>query len=303
MRYCKLLIIFVLTISTLGYSQLPNPDMENWTNDGTFDNPDGWDTSNRNFFGIVSFNPVHKETGAFHGSYCAKLETIEAQNGGNTVTVSGILTLGIFDVNLSDQTAVIKGGMPYTGKPDRLRGYYKYNPVGADSCGFLVDVKKWNSAQSKSDVIGHGQFVSGATSTWTLFEFPITYTSSATPDTINVVFSSSDTATLNIGSVLWVDSIAFVGGTSAVNEVIAESEFHVFPNPASNLIHVSYTGKASWHLELVDILGNVILQKEVRQNVADLHLKEYTPGVYFVRIHEGEKMITRKILLTADGMD
>ncbi|PLX03195.1 MAG: hypothetical protein C0594_10765 [Marinilabiliales bacterium] len=290
------IFIFFLLVSSQIFAQIPNADFEQWETDGDFQNPTNWDTSNRNFFGIISFTTVTKETSAYSGSYCPKLETVEAASGGQTVKVAGILTLGSFDVDLATQSAVISGGISYTARPEKLRGYYKYLPQGIDSCGVVVNFYKWNG--SSSDIIGQGQFVSGIASDWTLFECPISFSSQENPDSMNIVISSSDTSIFNVGSTLWVDSLTLTGGTASVGQKENSSLLNLFPQPAENILNVSLgNNQKIQRVVLYSIIGNMIKAKEVDAGFTKIDVGDFPPGVYIIQVDAEDQTQTRRIVI------
>ncbi|HBS85896.1 MAG: hypothetical protein A2W91_08925 [Bacteroidetes bacterium GWF2_38_335] len=277
------LTAFLLLFAFSVYTQiLPNPSFENWTNDGEFENPDGWDCSNRSFFSIISFNPVTKESSdPFHGSFSAKLETIQESTGEEYVKMLGVLTLGTFDVDIISRTAKITGGKPFNQKPTALTGYYKYVPIENDSCDIRIGLTKFNPATQTSDTVGMGRMTSGLTPGWTRFEIPVDYSSSDEPDTLNIVFLSSDTSIFNVGSVLWLDSIS-LDGVNSIEEKTPD-RFSVFPNPASKLITIISPRENSMkEIKITDLNGKIIMQQQISGTKNDVELPELNPGYYFI---------------------
>ena len=209
-----IILITVLTVvffscnnkpEEITYQQsIPNSDFENWEELSGVWEPSEWNTSNFNLYDIVSFTTVTKDSeNAYSGNFCPRLETKSQLVSGETVKVVGLLTLGIFDINIATKEAVVYGGMPTQSKPVALEGYYKYSAVGIDSC--FIDISLFTNQQ---DTVAKGRFSSSSKSEWTLFNIPLKYKSGNDPDNMNIIILSSDTSIFEAGSTLWVDKLS-----------------------------------------------------------------------------------------------
>lgn len=181
---------------------IPNGDFEEWALKSELLEPVDWNTSNFNLYNIVSFNTVTKDSlNAYSGKYCPRLETKSQIVNGETVKVAGLITLGVFDVNIETRQAVVFGGIGIESKPTSLEGYFKYSAVGVDSC--FIDI----ALTKQEDTVANARFSSSSTPDWTSFNIPIKYRSEETPDSINIVILSSDTSIFEAGSTLWIDNL------------------------------------------------------------------------------------------------
>jgi len=107
-------------------------------------------------------------------------------------------------------------------------------------------------------------------------------------------------------------SLLFNAGQIPVDQIWAISEdvnmhidtfdkttkLYLSPNPAITFFSVSYISASSFHLELLDLQGNIVLQK---QNISN-HQKIWFPanieaGVYFVRIYNNEINDVAKLII------
>src|SRR5215212_8148059 len=131
----KLKIFTVMCAMALGitsYGQaIVNGALESWTST-PYDEPNGWMSSNNESIrrsGIVTATKVTGQAGQ-----AIKLET----------KVSGGDTVFAFFTNTDGQGDPTKGegGVPYTQKPDSIKGYYKYDIKSGDSALLLVVFKK-----------------------------------------------------------------------------------------------------------------------------------------------------------------
>ena len=217
---------------------LPNMDFENWTSysGGAYEEPSGgvWATANR--IALLGM-PVttEKTTDAFSGTYAAKMTTKKYVG----MTLTGSLATGVFDENLTPP-ANMKLGQPFTGRPIRFTGYYKYINNAGDSCAIYATLSKWNG--SAREVVGKAnlQNTSNTVSTYTKFDLPFVYNSSDIPDTISMVFASSAGGAQmlgNDGSTLFVDNIN-LEYTSGINELPNSSiKVQCYPVPAMAVVN------------------------------------------------------------------
>ncbi|WP_125040276.1 DUF4493 domain-containing protein [Bacteroides faecalis] len=214
------------------YQEIPNLNFDTWSQSGKnyFANADAsdsyWATGNTGVTSILagSKDPitVSVEGDDAYSGKAAKLRTIT----GVTLVKSaaGNLFIGSYKTNMSNPSASVTFGRPYTGaRPVSLSGYYKYSPqpinegskpgtLTTDECNIYV--KLWDASGNQ---IGFGEFVGTETVTsYTRFSFDITYTDmTAKPATITIVATSSHyggdfsgsavVGQVGNGSTLWID--------------------------------------------------------------------------------------------------
>ncbi len=161
------IIIPVLLIRSVTAQTIPNSGFETWINHGHYDDPQFWDTPNQEVCFLPFYTTVvNKSTDHQEGSYSAKLETklIPVIN----ITVPGVITLGTLSINIVAGTYSITGGVPIDNMPTHLKGFYKFQPKGGDSCAIGIGLTKWVSGAR--DTIGFGVFSTHDTiTTWTPF--------------------------------------------------------------------------------------------------------------------------------------
>jgi len=140
-----LLFFAALFFTTLVHAQVPNLDLEQWTDFGQYMEPSGdWTTANKIVL-LTALNPVTttQTTDAHGGMYAAKIETDEVQFLGTLV--SGTLALGQFDQSALPPNNLKQGiPYPYTGELDRFTGWYKFTSVAGDSATGYACFFKYN---------------------------------------------------------------------------------------------------------------------------------------------------------------
>jgi uncharacterized Ntn-hydrolase superfamily protein len=74
------------------------------------------------------------------------------------------------------------------------------------------------------------------------------------------------------------------------------SSFELYPNPADEYLQFDVFQTATYQLELLDILGNIVLQKSTRQST-QFDVSLLSPGIYLVQIEANGQHSTNRILI------
>lgn len=293
--------IFTLIFSTvvINYSAnaqaLPNPGFENWTDGGSYDNPNNWSTLN-SLTSIFQFYTCTKSTDAHSGTNSVRLETKYSGPGLNT-NINGIITTGEFQV--SGTTGASIGGAPYTLRPDSIIGWYKYTPSGNDT-GY-AEVILLNATDD--DTLGRGVFSQTSTvADWTRFAAAINYDStiSANPALLRINLNSSSGNSPQAGSVIFFDDLEFAF-TTGIKEENRKINFSVYPNPATDELYVKNSSNEAAKMHLFDVAGKKITELSISLNTTRTNISSYSQGVYLYTIsdknseilHTGKFVITR----------
>lgn len=155
---------------------------------------------------------TERTTDVYKGTYAAKL----VSSNFYALFIPGMLGTTTLDI----PNSTIHIGRPFTYKPSRLQGYYKFQPAGGDSASVVILLSKHNSSLLQRDTIGYGkQVFYNATDQYSLFDIVVEYRDSVTaPDSISIIIVSSDGYSLDdlygcqgqLGSALWVDNLDLV---------------------------------------------------------------------------------------------
>ncbi len=209
-------------------AQIPNPDFENWQTAPGYEYPTGWGTVAQATNGIAV--TCEKSSDKYSGNFAARLFTRDL----GIARVPGLLFTGTLDL----ATSSVKGGFPYTQRPARLNGYYKYTAGTGDSCavfGFLTRTRPTGARDTIAVFFWQG----GSASAYTGFSIPLSYLSSETPDTGLIVISASkDPANPAPNSTLWIDALSF-DGSSSTAEAARLIPVLATPNPAREVLRIS----------------------------------------------------------------
>ncbi|MGE0561740.1 MAG: M43 family zinc metalloprotease [Flavobacteriales bacterium] len=86
-----------------------------------------------------------------------------------------------------------------------------------------------------------------------------------------------------------------------VSEILPSASLIVYPNPASTGVTLEWPGEYNFErLEVLDVVGKVMLTKNITNVYAKyvLNTTDLTNGIYFVRLTDGTKTTTKKILIS-----
>ncbi len=238
-----------LTFTTGVAVPLTNASFDRWHKVGKVWNPWSenetpfWDSGNDGATTLGESNTQPSEDlapGAPAGSYSAKLESKFVGIGTIGKFAAGNLFVGEFK-RVDGTNGVLDFGKPFTARPTKLKGYYKYTtaPINYasteyvdlkgknDTCCIYIALGDWDECveirtnpknpkyfdKDDPNIIAYAEFTSGQSVTqYTPFELKLDYRStSRVPKYIIVVCSASkygDFFTGGAGSVLYVDEFS-----------------------------------------------------------------------------------------------
>jgi hypothetical protein len=293
-NYSLLFAAFIAVCNSFGQA-LPNAGFEAWTHTSfpSYDTPNSWDNLNPSTSSLGVFTCIKATAAADVHSGSAAVKLITKSVFGQTA--NGIVTTGT--INTTTQT--IGGGIPYTGRPDSIAGYFKYTSVSGDN-GF-VELQLLGSG-GDTDTVGYVRFVtpSSTVGSYTRFSKPVIYRSSnPVVKSIWICSSSKDAVTHFVGSTLFVDDLLLVTNPATGINESSKLEITVGPNPASNFIQIKNPSAKKDILKLYDVTGRKIAQHSIENTVNTIDVSTLPAGIYMYAItDESEKTIkTGKIIL------
>ncbi len=287
MKKIVLLSVIAFSLSTHAQQTIPNAGFETWTNSFIYEEPTGWATLNP---GIALGLPttVSKSTSAHSGTYAAKLKTVGADFDGDNVvdTIPGIAFLGTLDI-ISQTT---NEGIPFSGMPDTLAAWTKYNsPSANDQFLIIATLTKWNAALGMRDDVATATIFSGTnTSIYTRQAADFNYFTTDSPDTLTLMILSSAGQVPAVNTELFVDDISFIyNNTNSLNE-LAFNAFQVYPNPAND--NMTIQAKTASEINLTDAMGKIVERIVVTPNSPTLvTVAHLSNGLYYLQ--QGEQLV------------
>ncbi len=281
MKKTLLFLSASLFLSWSANSQITNNGFEDWTSQGTYDEPDGWATLNFVAgFGLPT--TVNKDTDAHGGTYSARLETLEANVFGSLDTLTGLMMLGTFDVL----------GAPYDQRPVSLDFYYKFSSPGDDYGQLAYSLTKWDDQNSTQAIIAEGTFELEDASSFTLMSIPIDYMSPEFPDSVQIIINSSGAAMPIPGTVLHIDDLEFILPVNSVADLDAQKPM-VYPNPASDYLYVKTAGTKADVIEIRDLSGRLVEKTSIFGAGTKISLSQFQTGNYLYELKNGDLPLSR----------
>ena len=299
--YFTWLCAFLLTATTVAAQNVPNNTLDTWAVRSGIEAPTGWLTLDDALpllvknFPRLNTGTTLKSSDAHSLPYAAQLLTVNFQN---QATLPGYLILGNrLDVN-------ILGGLPYTTRPTQMQFYYKLTGPVTDSA--VVQVLLTRTANGQPQLVGKGGMVLKPTSNgYTQLSIPITYGSSAQPDSVRMFFSSGNANKITVGTSLLLDDITLSNTTLATR---ADAEFQTQltvapnPSPAGRFVISSPTQPdlAAAPLTVLDALGRIVVRQPaqpVATSERTLDLSSLPLGIYLLRLDSKQGAIVRQLVV------
>lgn len=291
----KITVLFMLLClgfySAKAQAPVPNGSFENWTSDA----PDNWMTK---FTLLTTINFVNKSTDFKDGQFAIEIfsQSITPIPMGSTYQIPGVVTLGTIVPDLASASAKVSGGVSFTDKPSKLKGWYQYAPLGSDSAIIYTILTKWNAVSGKRDTIADGIFINTATqSAYAQFSIDFSYrTQSIAPDTMNIVMLSSGVLATP-GSKLLVDNLSFEYPLSISSN--NKLDCNIYPNPSNGVINVSLANNQKTTATLFNSLGQEVCVKTLSSMTNSLDFSSLPKGIYLLELRNDDQRIVKKITL------
>jgi|GEM_PF-892729 len=282
-------------------------DIDNNGNPTNYEVPGGyWVTGNKISLIAQGEIPlvVYKESkDVYDGNYAARLVSGVWGDPDTGVKLAALLGTGEFEPDFSNPLNSYKPGKPFSARPLKFTGYYKYIPVnieeGLDSLEIYAILTKWNTTTLKADTIGTAYMTHGdATTEWTYFDLPMQYVSAETPDTVIIVFTPSKDGRLfpppyvGNGSTLMVDLVNF---EYPVGIADLGTPLSLFPNPSFDRIHIQYADRENadeWII--VNSAGAEVSHQQIIQSnfSIEVEIGDLPPGIYHFQTLKNRQILS-----------
>jgi hypothetical protein len=240
MKKFWILILSFFVGSAMAQTQIQEGGFNNWTPSSlnTYYEPSGgWWTSLNTLSSLGAPVTVSRTTDVHSGTYAAKMETKQW----GSFLIAGLMASGNFIMS----SPYIMLGKPFTEKPSKFKGWFKYLPVNGDSAGVVALLTRFNSLTGIQDTIAMAnQMFKNNVSVYTEFNLDFNYKiTGMNPDTIIMVLTSSaDGGNFNgqVGSTLLIDDLLLEYPSGLQDVVMPEFVLNAFPSPASNELSLEF---------------------------------------------------------------
>jgi len=98
-----------------------------------------------------------------------------------------------------------------------------------------------------------------------------------------------------------IDDIQVTGtSTVGLDELSADSDFSIYPNPSNGLYNYTYSGAKTINVKLYDVNGKVVYKKNMDGNSSVtnqvIDIRKYADGIYMLVLTKGSERITKRIV-------
>lgn len=271
----RLFILLLISTSSFVSAQdtIPNPGFENWTNHGNYEEPTGLNTLNPYTWVIGTISAVKTTAPADVHSGNSAIKLLTKVYTGSAE--SGLVTTG----KINTGAGTIDGGIPINSRPGAVKGWCKYAPSGLDTASLEIHLYKWNTANHTQEEIGTGvTLVDSTVSSWTNFEIPVSYNSANVPDTVKLIFYSSN-SNPQLNSTLYLDDLSYDFTTTVEkNEIVP---IKIYPNPASQRITIDNSEMSVSSISLYANDGKLIRLYMLQDGLNILDVSAVSNGLYY----------------------
>jgi C1A family cysteine protease len=84
--------------------------------------------------------------------------------------------------------------------------------------------------------------------------------------------------------------------TNSVESMEKSGELSVYPNPVNDQLKIEYLQGRKLDISVFNIAGQLVLLKKLDTDVRDFDISHLSKGIYFVKLFDGEKYLTQKIV-------
>ncbi len=294
MRTITFLIIVTLFPVTL-FAQIPNNGFENWTNMGTYGNPDQWGNLNDYTASTGTFTCTKGAPGNPGSAYVKLISKTITGMG----ILPGIAVSGVLDIT----TMKAVSGFPCSIRPESLDGSWQFMANGDDQGYISVLLTSWNTSNHRRDTIAIAFLpLPGMVMSWRNFSIALNYLSGADPDSAIITASASNApgVTIASGSYLYLDDLAFIGTVAGIKNQKNDVALHVYPNPVGQNLYVKLSGEVSGpvSLEIFNLEGKKLLSLEYKSpdQLLPVNVSQIPEGTYLLKITSAKVIYTQKFL-------
>lgn len=270
-----IIVLFLLLTAVKSNAQIPNADFENWAlNSYNVMDPVDWSTYNYGISTSSQYQPAQ------NGTYAVKLK-------GDSI--SGSYLPGALECYFLN-----------TQRPQTIEGYYQAQFEQDDT--LLMYVFFYDNAQNP---MGFGTASLGTDAgSYTPFSIPITFYSGVTPDSAAFYVIYENGTPANLSGYAIIDNLRF-SGTSSVDEMPSNPQLMLWPNPASNLLHISMPTLDTKHatIRVFDLSGRKLSEASANNsflsltNVLELNTESLEEGLYILSVTDKNKTTSKPFLI------
>ncbi len=298
-----LLILGASLFAGAAQAQLVNGGLETWRNytvNGTqLESPTSWYTVDSTIatiaplVNITATKQVSKSADVHGGTASARI--MSHNYGGMVGVLPGALSNARLNVNVITQTFTATGGTAVTSRTNSVSAWVKYQPKSTSDSGSIVVAAVLQGVQGtngQDSVVGQGIATFSTVSSYRQMTVTINYTSTATPNRIQIGFLSGPLQGGTDSSTLFVDDVTMAGPSGIAHVAFNADVVKCYPNPTNGMLYLSSKEQDMLTWEAVNAAGQVIAQKTFTQNAA-IELGNVPAGIYYYRVFDKSKALVQ----------
>lgn len=121
-----------------------------------------------------------------------------------------------------------------------------------------------------------------------------TFTPQGSPASLNREKIKEFLITSNLGTV-YVDNIYLHNNTVLSNESFTASKVNMYPNPSNNIVNINSIENID-SVTVMNVLGQIVMTKEVNSNNFALDVSELKTGQYFLNLSSNNSRVVKKLI-------
>lgn len=241
--------------------------------------------------GSFSFGTLTRTTDKHAGTYAAKISN---DNSGDPSFFALGRTIGNADAD-------IPGGLPFTARPVNFSFYYKLTGSSAVADEPLVAMQLTRTVNGTVEVIGEVvETLTSTSSSYSLASFPVDYSSTATPDTVRILFISG-TTDVTPSTAIFIDDIN-LGTTTATRNAATQAAVTVSPNPSAGgrfALNTTEAALLNAPITVTDVAGRVVLREAAVRPATErtVDLSRQPAGIYTLQLQTEKGLVVHKLVV------
>ncbi len=298
------LSVSVFSLSSFAQTQITNGDFENWSLPEYCTGLDSVDNflTGQAFIYLNMINQAptalcpavpftYKTTDKQSGSYALKLGPQYMDDG----SFYNFVTLGeakYFEEQEGEGGSIASFGIPFTGRPSKLTGYYKCTN---GAVGDELNITVYGSNLTSEDFLFYGQFIALEDQpTYKKFEIDLIYdpTDPNNAMLLNLLIRVGNLkdGSINDNTVAFIDNLVFEYATTSTSSYSAKSPINVF---AANK-NINFSENVS-DIHVVDMVGANKIQEP--SSTKTVNAASLNSGLYIVTYKYNDNYFSKKIVV------
>ena len=295
------LALIASILTSVAQTQIPNGDFENWT---SHQDCQGMD-SLINFFNFQELANLDAKS-RFGTEYCPAIptqyQTTDKYSGDYALLLGpqyiddeifyNYVTLGPAK-DFGGSVGISSEGVPFTGRPTKLTGYYKFN-AGIE--GDVLSILVYGFNMNDEDYLFHGEtIISNNQTTYKKFEMDLDYDpiDLSNPLILEMVITvgNLDDGTINENTLALIDNLVFEYDTpTSTTNYTSISPINVY---AANKT-INFSENVS-DIHIVDMVGSQKTQES--STTKTLNASSLTAGMYIVTYKYNDAYYSKKVII------